>query len=59
MNNKADHEIRYYPKESLCLTDDVPGANRCLVASHGQICTGKQIALEKLIDKDILKEAIQ
>lgn len=28
MNNKADHEMRYYPKESLCLSADVPGARQ-------------------------------
>ena len=32
MNNRAEDEMRYYPKETLCLTDDVPGARQWAVA---------------------------
>lgn len=32
MNNQTDHEMRYYPKESLALTDDVPGARQWAVS---------------------------
>lgn len=32
MNNQADREMRYYAKESLCLTDDVPGARQWAVS---------------------------
>lgn len=28
MNNPPDHEMRYYPIESLALADDVPGARQ-------------------------------
>ena len=28
MNERAEQEMRYYPKESLCLTDDVPGTRQ-------------------------------
>ncbi|MDA8428693.1 MAG: cupin domain-containing protein [Geobacteraceae bacterium] len=32
MNNTVDHEMRYYPKESLCLTHDIPGARQWAVS---------------------------
>ena len=32
MNNQANLEMRYYPKESLCLTEDVPGARQWAVS---------------------------
>ena len=32
MNKPMDLEMRYYPKESLCLTDDVPGARQWAVS---------------------------
>jgi quercetin dioxygenase-like cupin family protein len=32
MSNQADHEMRYHPKESLCLTQDVPGAGQWAVS---------------------------
>ncbi|MBC7962225.1 MAG: cupin domain-containing protein [Steroidobacteraceae bacterium] len=32
MNNQANHEMRYYPKENLCLTEDVPGARQWAVS---------------------------
>ena len=32
MNNPVDYEMRYYPKESLCLTADVPGARQWAVS---------------------------
>ena len=32
MDNRADQEMRYYPKESLCLTEDVPGARQWAVS---------------------------
>ena len=32
MNNPADHEMQYYPNESLCLTADVPGSKQWAVS---------------------------
>ena len=32
MNKRADHEMRYHPRESLCLTDDVLGARQWAVS---------------------------
>jgi len=32
MNNKANHEMRYFSKESLFLTNDVPGARQWAVS---------------------------
>lgn len=29
---KKNHEMRYYPKKSLCLTEDIPGARQWAVA---------------------------
>src|SRR5512133_3076195 len=32
MTPKTDHAMRYYPKKSLCLTEDIPGARQWAVA---------------------------
>lgn len=32
MNNRADHEMHYYPKESLYLTEDVAGARQWAIS---------------------------
>jgi quercetin dioxygenase-like cupin family protein len=32
MNNQKKHEMRYYPKASLCFANDVPGARQWAVS---------------------------
>ena len=32
MKERADYKMRYHPKESLCLTNDVPGARQWAVS---------------------------
>lgn len=44
MNNQADREMRYYPKESLCLTDDVPGARQWAVSLDQTMLTYFEVA---------------
>ena len=39
MNKSMDHEMRYYPKESLCLADDVPGARQWAVSLEQTMLT--------------------
>jgi quercetin dioxygenase-like cupin family protein len=39
VNANTDHEMRYYPRESLCLVDDVPGARQWAVALEQTMLT--------------------